>query len=75
MKKKYFIGALIALILIGIAMFIAYNQQTRQSSIVITNFEECIKAGNPVLESYPAQCRTPDGKHFVEEIINDPYLK
>ena len=34
----------------------------------INNFEECAAAGNPVMESYPRQCRTPDGKHFVEEI-------
>ena len=34
----------------------------------ITNFEECIVAGNPVMESYPQQCRTSDGQHFVEEI-------
>ncbi len=34
----------------------------------ITNFEECIAAGNPAMESYPRQCRTADGKHFVEII-------
>lgn len=34
----------------------------------ITNFEECIAAGNPAMESYPRQCRTVDGKHFVETI-------
>ena len=33
-----------------------------------TNFEECIAEGNPVMESYPRQCRTIDGKHFVESI-------
>ncbi len=38
----------------------------------ITNFEECIAAGNPAMESYPRQCRTPDGKHFVEEINDNP---
>jgi len=32
----------------------------------ITNFEECIAAGNPAMESYPRQCRTKDGQHFVE---------
>ena len=37
---------------------------------LITNFEECANAGNPVMESYPRQCRTEDGTHFVE-IIND----
>ena len=34
-----------------------------------SNFEECAAAGNPVGESYPRQCWTPDGRHFVEEIV------
>jgi uncharacterized protein YggE len=32
----------------------------------ITNFEECVAAGYPVMESYPRQCRTADGETFVE---------
>jgi len=34
----------------------------------ITTFEECVSAGNPVMESHPRQCRTVDGGHFVEKI-------
>ncbi|NQU77810.1 hypothetical protein HQ544_03880 [Candidatus Falkowbacteria bacterium] len=34
----------------------------------ITNFEECISAGNPAMESYPRQCMTEDGQSFTEEI-------
>jgi len=34
----------------------------------IDSFEDCAAAGNPVMESYPRQCRTADGKHFVEII-------
>jgi len=34
----------------------------------IESFEECAAAGNPVMESYPRQCRTSDGKNFVEVI-------
>jgi hypothetical protein len=34
----------------------------------ITDFEECVAAGNPVMESYPEQCRTPDGRLFVRVI-------
>jgi len=33
-----------------------------------TNFEQCIAEGNPAMESHPRQCRTIDGKHFVESI-------
>lgn len=36
-----------------------------------TNFEECIAEGNPAMESYPRQCRTIDGKHFVESILEN----
>lgn len=34
----------------------------------INSFEDCIAAGNPAMESYPRQCRTQDGQHFVEVI-------
>jgi len=34
----------------------------------IDSFEDCVAAGNPVMESYPRQCRTSDGEHFVESI-------
>ena len=35
---------------------------------VINSFEGCVAAGNPVMESYPRQCNTKDGLHFVEKI-------
>jgi len=34
----------------------------------INSFEDCVTAGNPVMESYPRQCRTVYGQTFVEEI-------
>ena len=37
----------------------------------ISSFEECIAKGYPVLESYPRQCKTPDGETFVEDIGNE----
>lgn len=35
----------------------------------VTNFEECVKAGNPVMESYPRQC-IANGENFTEDIGN-----
>ncbi|GEM_PF-3764507 len=35
---------------------------------VITNFEKCLAAGNPVIETYPRQCRA-NGEAFVEQIV------
>ena len=37
----------------------------------VNNFEECLKAGHPVMESYPRQCQTPEGKTFNEDIGNE----
>lgn len=38
--------------------------------VKITNFEECARAGNPVMESYPRQCAA-GGEMFVEKIQED----
>lgn len=34
----------------------------------IKSFEDCSDAGYAVMESYPRQCKTPDGRTFAEEI-------
>lgn len=34
----------------------------------IQSFEDCVEAGFAVMESYPRQCRTSDGRLFAEEI-------
>lgn len=44
--------------------------ETGAQEIVISNFEECIEAGFPVMESYPRQCN--DGTNtYIEEITPD----
>lgn len=37
----------------------------------VTTFAECAEAGYPVIESYPRQCKTPNGKTFKEDIGNE----
>lgn len=51
------------LIIILIVVFIAGCSNT----IEVTNFEECVQAGNPVMESYPRQCSYGD-QTFIEEL-------
>jgi len=36
----------------------------------INSFEECVAAGNPVMESYPEQCRA-NGKTFVRDVSSE----
>ncbi len=37
----------------------------------IENFDDCIQAGNPAMESYPRQCRDKDSNLFIENIGNE----
>lgn len=39
----------------------------------VVDFKTCEDAGYPVGESYPRQCWTPSGRHFVEDIEGDPW--
>lgn len=49
----------------------AHNQQKVKN---INSFEECAKL-YPVALSYPAQCWTPDGRHFVQELSDEEKKK
>lgn len=43
--------------------------QNGQVDASIDSFDDCAAAGHPVMESFPRQCRTPDGRLFVEEVV------
>jgi eight-cysteine-cluster-containing protein len=45
--------------------FVVTNEQ-------IVSFDDCAAAGYPIMESYPRQCRTPDGRNFVEDVNLPP---
>lgn len=70
MKKKIFIF-LIVVILGGTAIYFIAFKPGEVPPPTVNSFEECVSAGYPVLESYPRQCKTPDGKTFTEDIGNE----
>lgn len=39
-----------------------------KDKVQVADFESCVEAGNPVMESCPRQCRAEDGQVFVEEV-------
>lgn len=69
-ERILLVTGIIAIIILVGGYFIA-RSQTRKV-INITNFEECATAGYPIMESYPEQCRTPDGRTFTR--IIDPQI-
>jgi hypothetical protein len=64
----------IAILAITVALAAGYFtyyldlKKTKQASI--NSFEDCAKL-YPVMESYPEQCNTPDGKHFTRQLSNE----
>lgn len=59
-KVTRIIGLLALVVVIALVIFVTPEPE-------ITNFEQCVAAGNPVMESYPRQCRAGDTT-FVEPI-------
>jgi len=70
--KPVIIAVIIVILVVAIGALIIPEKETVSDTSTITNFEECIAAGNPAMESYPRQCRTEDGKHFVEVLETVP---
>lgn len=67
-KRAVYGVIVIIVILVGAGLFWYSN---KPSSKTVSTFEECASAGYPILEIYPRQCITREGKMFVEDIGNE----
>jgi hypothetical protein len=67
------IGIVLGAALVG-GGYYGYQQQQKSQIMAINSFEECAKYF-PVMESYPAQCNTPDGKHFIQQLSEEEKKK
>lgn len=65
MKTKNLTIAFIILVLVIVLGWLGIFHEKKPN---IMSFEDCAKY-YPVMESYPRQCRTPDGLLFAEEIM------
>jgi hypothetical protein len=71
MKKKWWIliGVVVLVIVVFVLAGMSYSTICCGPDPGINNFVSCVAAGNPVMESYPRQCRDPiSDRTFVEEI-------
>jgi hypothetical protein len=68
--KKMFVALLILGAIYTLYYFIFRDKYEQEPDFVVSNFEECMLAGFPIMESYPRQCASPSGT-FVENIGNE----
>ncbi len=66
MKKKS-LYLLAGLVFLGIIAWFGFSR-TAKAPTAMLSFQDCVDAGYPVMESYPRQCKTSDGKTFAEEL-------
>lgn len=68
-KGAAFPFILLALVaILGVTLIYAnYTKGIQQ----IDSFEACADAGFPIMESYPEQCATPDGRSFTRVLEAD----
>jgi len=71
MKKKIILIITIVVVFILGILLIAFVLIFKKPAPIITNFNECAAAQYPIMESYPRQCKTPDGRIFVEELSDE----
>lgn len=69
MKSRFLLTAIPLLVVLSISAYLWVRENETKnpgnSRPEVSNFEECVAAGNPVMESYPRRCKT-----FTENIGN-----
>ncbi len=68
--KRIIIIAVLVVIVILVAIVVIFSYDKMFKKVSVSSFKECLSAGYIILESYPRQCQTPDGRSFVENIGN-----
>ena len=68
--KRIVIFILILAVVLGAYLYFVKGED--EKLVTVLSFETCVEAGYPVMESYPRQCKTPDGRTYAEEIPIQP---
>jgi hypothetical protein len=72
--KNYLRIILATLFILVVGFFILNNYiYNEKQADEINSYQACAEAGYPILESYPEQCQTPDGRTFTRELSEDDY--
>lgn len=64
--NRYVFWAIVVLSILLIFVLISINKSAK-----IVDFDSCVAAGNPVMESYPRQCKNPVNDLTYIEIVGD----
>lgn len=69
---KIFIVIVVIILTAGISLFLTELKERKMN--LIQTFEECVRAGFAVEQSYPEVCKTSAGRRFVQKIEREKIL-
>jgi hypothetical protein len=64
----YIAGPLVLLLLAFVFIIMNNYSNITEYDMDVFDFDSCVAAGYPVMESFPRQCRTNDNRLFVENL-------
>jgi len=67
--KKIVPFAALTLLIVGFLLNLHFQKE--QEYAKNDSYESCAAAGLPILDSYPPQCKVPNGKSFTQDIGNE----
>ena len=69
-KLTHIFVPVIVIALVGAGVWFEIQKKEVTPIKIVTNFKECVAEGNPIMESYPRQCRSGE-QTFTENIGNE----
>lgn len=57
--------AIAGIMVVVIVAIVFWYMKKDTDYAAVASFEECVAAGYPIMETFPEQCRTPDGRTFT----------
>jgi uncharacterized protein len=77
-NQKIIMTALVVILLAGLVYYFEFFRtgkfgQGAESGI--NSFAACAQAGYPIMETYPEQCRTKDGRNFTRQLSEEEKLR
>lgn len=65
-KRTFLLGLLVGFVIAGVGSLLLHQRAVAPPSGKVSSFDECVKEGNSVMESFPRQCISKAGRTFTE---------
>lgn len=69
-KTLWIVVGIVILAILGYLMYLDLKSEDEETTTIVTNFEECARAGFPVSEGTPRECTADNGLVYKEEALN-----